>query len=60
MMHGLAKKSHHQDFTKQIGNSFHWIITAQIVKQWFRKLETSFSNMDWPQQSPNLNPIKNL
>lgn len=35
------------------------ISQAEIVKDWFREHDT-FSFMDWPPQSPELNPTENL
>ena len=32
--------------------------TAKVVKQWFQ--DNHLSVMDWPPQSPDLNPIENL
>lgn len=32
--------------------------TARLVKNWFQ--ETNISVMQWPPQSPDLNPIENL
>ena len=36
------------------------IYRAQTVKALFREHETSFSYMEWPPQSPDLNPVGNL
>lgn len=33
---------------------------AQIVKEWLKEHEKSFSYKDWPPQSPGLNPIENF
>ncbi len=36
------------------------IYEAQIVKYWFSEHEESFSCINWPPQSPELNPIERL
>lgn len=33
---------------------------TQTVKEWFRDNKISFSHMDWPLRSPDLNPVENL
>ena len=36
------------------------IYRSRVVQDWFRDHEGSFSHMEWPPQSPDLNPIENL
>ena len=46
---------HGASYFAQDGASVH---TAKIVKKWF--IENEIKTLEWPPQSPDLNPIENL